>query len=277
MPDESRSLATRAARCLDPAGLIGVWVNTEISPREVARVVIEGRPDAVGIRAWGTGNQTEEGWGWTKAEDLYAASASGEVAVAFTASFVTESMPVALHANVSKGLLIISSFQTRFDSANPDARFAREFFRQANSETLESPLVSAHQSAAQPVPPPASASTFLGTWRNTSSQGSGIVSVSFAATEDALQMHIIGRDDSGMHDWGTTTVELYNEAGTASEPAKIKASYDLGLMDVLLHGWVKQGVLVLALFRRFKAGSTGSNYFDREFFYRTEVPAKGAG
>ena len=32
-------------------------------------------------------------------------------------------MPVALHANVSKGLLIVSSFQTRFDSGNSDAQF----------------------------------------------------------------------------------------------------------------------------------------------------------
>ena len=79
------------------------------------------------------------------------------------------------------------------------------------------------------------------------------------------------------NDWGTTAVEVYNEVGAASEPAKIKARYDLGSMDVQLHGWVKQGVLVLALFRRFKDESGGSNYFDREFFYRTDEPRKAAG
>ena len=40
-------------------------------------------------------------------------------------------------------------------------------------------------------------------------------------------------------------------------------------MDVQLHGWVKQGVLVLALFRRFEDAIGKSSYFDREFFYRT--------
>ena len=40
-------------------------------------------------------------------------------------------------------------------------------------------------------------------------------------------------------------------------------------MDVQLHGWVKQGILVLALFRRFKDAIGASSYFDREFFYRT--------
>ena len=61
----------------------------------------------------------------------------------------------------------------------------------------------------------------------------------------------------------------YIESGV-SDPARVKALYDLGFNDVLLHGWVKQGVLVLALFRRLKGGSGGSNYFDREFFYRED-------
>ena len=90
-------------------------------------------------------------------------------------------------------------------------------------------------------------------------------------------MRIFGRDDAGLHDWGTATVEIYTEVGAASEPAKIKAHYDLGLLDVLLHGWVKQGVLVLALFRRFKDESSGSNYFDREFFFRSDEPQKCVG
>jgi len=262
-----------AARRIDPAGLTGVWVNTESSPRGVARVVIERRPDSLGIWALGADDPTEEGWGWTDAEDLYAASPSGDHAVAFTATYHVDSVPIALHANVSKGLLIVSSFQTCFDSGNPDARFAREFFHRTSSEThkpLEAPWKA---TAARPVPTSSLSSTFAGIWRNTNSEGSGIDSVSFSAMENGSEMRIVGRDDSGLHDWGTTTVEIYNEVGTASEPAKIKARYDLGLLDVLLHGWVKQGVLVLALFRRFKDDKRGSNYFDREFFYLEEKPA----
>ena len=76
---------------------------------------------------------------------------------------------------------------------------------------------------------------------------------------------------------GRPRVEIYNEIGAVSEPAKIKASYDLGSMDVQLHGWVKQGVLVLALFRRFKDAVAESSYFDREFFYRTGEHTNGDG
>jgi hypothetical protein len=276
MLDAGGSTSMHAARRIDPAGLTGVWVNTESSPRGVARVIIERRPDALGIWALGADDQTHDGWGWTDAEALYAASPSGDNAVAYTATYMVDSKPVAFHANVSKGLLIVSSFQTRFDSGNRDARFAREFFHRANSEVHKSLNAPWKETAARRVPPSSSASTFAGIWRNTNSEGSGIDTVSFSA-EDGSVMRIVGRDDSGLHDWGTTTVEIYTEVGTVSEPAKIKARYDLGLLDVLLHGWVKQGVLVLALFRRFKDESGGSNYFDREFFYRTDEPPKGIG
>jgi hypothetical protein len=276
MLDAGRSPSTHAARRIDPAGLTGVWVNTESSPRGVARVVIERRPDALSIWALGADDQSKEGWGWTDAETLYAASPSGDNAVAYTATYLVDSKPVALHANVSKGLLIVSSFQARFESGNRDARFAREFFHRANSE-MHKPLVAPwKQAAARPFPPSSSASIFGGIWRNTNSEGSGIDTVSFSA-EDGSVMRVVGRDDSGLHDWGTTTVEIYTEVGAVSEPAKIKARYDLGLLDVLLHGWVKQGVLVLALFRRFKDESGGSNYFDREFFCRTNEPLKSVG
>lgn len=274
MPDQGRSSSLHAARRIDPAGLTGIWINTELSPRGVARVVIEQRPEALGVWALGAEDRMHEGWGWTDAEALYAASASGHAAVAFTALFMVESMPVALHANVSKGLLIVSSFQTRFNSGDSDARFVREFFRRADSEMLES-LQQPGQAAARPVPWLSSVSTFVGTWRNTNSEGAGIVSVTFAATVGGATMRVLGMDNSGIHDWATTSVEIYTEVGTTSEPAKIKAHYGFELMDVLLHGWVKQGVLVLALFRSFKDESGGSNYFDREFFYRTDEHLKG--
>jgi hypothetical protein len=85
-------------------------------------------------------------------------------------------------------------------------------------------------------------------------------------------MRVVARDGPGPRDWGTAGVEAYAEVGAASDPARIRAAYDLGAMEVLLHGWVKQGVLVLALFRRFKNGDGGggANYFDREFFYRAD-------
>lgn len=268
--DEGRSDPTRTARPIDPAGLTGAWVNTEAAPRGVAHVVVESRSEALGLWALGADDQTHEGWGWTDAEALYAASPSGDAAVAFTAAYLRDAMRVELHANVSKGLLIVSTFQTRSDSLNAHARFAREFFRRVSPARLKPLREPGKQPAARPVTATSSPSHFLGTWRNTNSEACSIASVAFAASDGGLTMRVQGADGSDPRDWGTTAVEIYTEEGTASEPAKIKARYDLGPIDVLLHGWVKQGVLVFALFRRFTDGSGRSNYFDREFFYRMD-------
>jgi hypothetical protein len=269
MPDPDRSASTHAARRIDPTGLQGEWINTESSPRSLAWIHIERRSDAIALRALGVEGTAPEGMGWFESRSLYTSSPTGGDVVAFIAERDSDSMPVELHANLSKGLLIVSSFQTRHLSDGPERRFAREFFRRTDPEFGEPSDVSPNEPAVRQLSSSSPASTFGGSWRNTNTTGSGIVSVSFAPTRDGGTMCVQGRDSSHANAWGTTTVEFYNEIGAVSEPAKIKASYDLGSMDVQLHGWVKQGVLVLALFRHFKDAIGESSYFDREFFYRT--------
>jgi hypothetical protein len=269
MHDPDRPTSTHAARRIDPTGLQGDWINTESSPRALARILIERRSDLIAMRALGVEVRAPEGMGWCESRALYASSSTGGDAVAFVAERDADSMPVELHANLSKGLLIVSSFQTRPLSDGPERRFAREFFRRTDSEYPGPSDASLKESEVRKLPASSAASTFGGSWRNTNTTGSGIVSVSFAPTDDGGTLCVQGRDRSDANEWGTTTVEIYNEIGAVSEPAKIKARYDLGSLDVQLHGWVKQGILVLALFRRFKNAIGESSYFDREFFYRT--------
>jgi hypothetical protein len=271
MPDPGHTTSTHAARRIDPSALQGDWINTESSPRGLARILIERRSDAIAMRALGVEGSAPERMGWFESRALYASSSTGGDAVAFIAERDSDSMPVVeLHANLSKGLLIVSSFQPRLLSDGRERRFAREFFRRTDPEFPWPSDVSPKESAVRPLSSSSAASTFGGSWRNTNTTGSGIVSVSFAPTDDGGTLCVQGRDRSDANDWGTTTVEIYNEIGAVSEPAKIKASYELGSMDVQLHGWVKQGVMVLAMFRRFKDAIGESNYFDREFFYRTD-------
>jgi hypothetical protein len=270
MPDPGRPSSTHAARRIDPTALQGDWINTESSPRGLARIFIERRSDAIAIRALGVEGRAPEGMGWFESRALYASSSTGGDAVAFVAERDSNSMPVELHANLSKGLLIVSSFQPRLLSDGRERRFAREFFRRTDPELPGPSDVTPQKSAVGPLSSSSAASTFGGSWRNTNTTGFGIVSVSFGLTDHGGTLCVQGRDRSDANDWGTTKVEIYNEIEAVSEPAKIKASFDLGSMDVQLHGWVKQGVLVLALFRRFKDAIGESNYFDREFFYRTD-------
>jgi hypothetical protein len=269
MPDLDRPSSTHAARRIDPIGLHGDWINTESSPRRLARILVEARSDAIALRLVGVEARAPEGKEWFESRALYASASTGGDAVAFIAESDSESMPVEVHANVSKGLLIVSSFQTLRLSHGPERRFAREFFRRTDEEFPGPSDVSLKESEDRPLPSSAAASTFGGSWRNTNTTGSGIASISIDTTNEGGTLCVQGRDRSDINDWGLTTVEIYNEIGAVSEPAKIKASYDLGSLDIQLHGWVKQGVLVLALFRRFRDAIGESSYFDREFFYRT--------
>jgi hypothetical protein len=275
MPDPSHPTSTHPARRLDPEGLLGDWINTESSPRRLARIRIERRSDAIAARPTGVEDRTAEGMGWFDSRALYASSSTGSDAVAFIAEREVDSTPIALQANVSKGLLIVSSFQTRPLSGGLERRFAREFFRRVDSEFPGPVDVSPTESVVALHSSSSAASTFGGFWRNTNTAGSVIASVSFALTDEGGTLCVKGRDRSDANDWGTTTVEVYNEIGALVEPAKIKAQFDLGSMEVQLHGWVKQGVLVLALFRRFRGATGESSYFDREFFYLTDEHANG--
>jgi len=277
MQDVGKFSSPADTSVIDPAGLTGIWLNSESVPRGVARVVIELHSGRLRIWALAADDQSSDGWGWADSDALYAASPSGGAAAAFTATYQLDSMPVVLHANVSKGLLIVSSFQTRYSAGKADRRFAREFFHKASSSTNRPSPPTGDRCAARTAPATASASAFVGTWRNTNSESSGIASVSFATTPAGATMRILGMEAGGLRDWGTTPVDIYVESGVSNEPARLKASYDLGFQNVLLHGWVKQGILVFALFRRFTDSSVRSNYFDREFFYRADESPRQIG
>jgi hypothetical protein len=268
MSHQGSPTKTHTAQRIDPTCLKGDWINTESSPRGLARILIERRSDdAVAVRVLGVQGGDPEGMKGFDAPALYASSATGGDAAAFIAGGGADDMPAELQANLSKGLLIVSSFWTRSHSDGLERCFAREFFRRADPNDPASSDVSQKAPEARPLSPGAAASTFGGSWQNTNTTGSGIASVSFDPMADDGTLSVRGRSDAD--NWGTTAFEIYNEIGALSDPARIKARYDLGSMDVELHGWVKQGVLVLALFRRYKDELGAASYFDREFFYRT--------
>ena len=99
---------------------------------------------------------------------LYASSSTGGDAVAFIAERDAGSMPVELHANVSKGLLIVSSFQTRLRLRHgPERRFAREFFRRADPDPPGRRTAPRRSPQCRPLSSSSAASTFVGSWRNT--------------------------------------------------------------------------------------------------------------
>ncbi len=261
------------APALDVAELVGSWVHTEPTPSSIARVFIEPRDGALRILTAGAAPGDR---GDAKVDSLHAASPSGREAVAFTAAYEGPDGEVGLHANVSKGLLIVSSFRRDPGGAGRAGVFAREFFRKETASpgpvsvdpraprAGERPVDSAPPGAASPP----AVSIFHGNWRNTQRAPALLASLVFSTAGGPLMLRADGRGARGVSDSPAVDAELLVERPGADEPSKIRGRCRLGDRDVDLHGWVKQEVLVLAYFVRFPAGDGRSGYFDREFFYR---------
>ena len=111
--------------------------------------------------------------------------------------------------------------------------------------------------------PRADLSMLTGTWRNTNAQSDGIVKMIATSEDQVLWINLVGTSE-----WGRVRAEVFYERNDEGLEQPFTATYDHGFMDVVLQGFLRQGVLVILSFNRFKDGSGRSNYFAKEFFYR---------
>ena len=109
----------------------------------------------------------------------------------------------------------------------------------------------------------------VGTWVNTNRGSDGIVKVIVANNDGVCTVHAYGARDAAPCDWGDLKADtIYADSDSSRRGMAFSVLYDFGFMETYLQGRVKQGVLVLANFTRFKDGSGRSNYFFREFYHR---------
>ena len=109
--------------------------------------------------------------------------------------------------------------------------------------------------------PRADLTMLTGTWRNTNSESDGIVTIVANAERGALSLEL--------NDSGPIPAAVYYERNDEGCEQPFTAEHDFGFKEVVLYGFLRQGVLVLLTFNRFKDGSARSNYYAKEFFYRT--------
>jgi len=265
--------ATSVGGAIGTADLEGTWIRTDAPDRGIARAVVAATDGGLCVQVFEADGPAMLDWGRASINAVYASSPEARAGVGFTANYELVSRVVELHANMSKGLLIIATLTAFREGAGTHYEFAREFFRKVEVSKSSAPLgyrgeVSSRPGAItgeSPFP-----SSFLGTWRNTNSRTAALSQLSFAREGDNLVLHPIGVGDGALIDWGPTRAGVFFSHDGGTEPAKIKAAYDFSFMEFLMHAWVKQGVLVIAHFNRFKDQSRRSNYFDREFFYRDD-------
>jgi hypothetical protein len=114
---------------------------------------------------------------------------------------------------------------------------------------------------------------FLGRWISTNPRTTALAEATFTGGPRGVTLRVLGvGKECGRIDWGPTPATLLVDDQGEEVPTKVKASYDFGFMDVSLHGWVKQGVLVLAVFSRFRDDDGRVGHFDREFFFKAAGP-----
>ena len=117
------------------------------------------------------------------------------------------------------------------------------------------------------------ASALLGEWSNTNPSATGIVRLVLTETGDQIVVRVFGAGHPQPFDWGEAPAELFADLPGLMQGTSFTSFHDLGFMSVWLLTYVVKGVLVVVSFTRFQDGSGRSNYFGKEFFYRSREAA----
>jgi hypothetical protein len=126
------------------------------------------------------------------------------------------------------------------------------------------------RSEEQPIANSIHPEPLLGTWRNTNTATRGIASAMLSYKDKQIVVRIIAPGDPEPSDWGEAMASLFATDASSPEAMAFSAFYDFDFMETQLQAHVRQGVLIIAKFDRFKDNSGRSNYFSKEFFYRAE-------
>ncbi len=117
---------------------------------------------------------------------------------------------------------------------------------------------------------PPDASAFLGYWKNTNPHTSGVIELAIEPADTGLSIRIWGAAADDRVDWGVQRAEAFAcVEENAVQAASLYATYDFGFMTTELQLRLNKGILPLMSFSVFRDDSGRSNYYAREFFYRS--------
>ena len=104
---------------IDPAPLLGEWLNYDAASRNIASLTIFGRDDTIVLHI--------TGWGEATASPFALTTAGGEAA-AFRASYDFGFAKIAILAYLNKRLLVVDAYTTFHDDSERSSYFARDHF-----------------------------------------------------------------------------------------------------------------------------------------------------
>jgi hypothetical protein len=109
---------------VDPATLLGDWINYDASSRNIAGLTIARRGEIVMLRITGA---PDVDWGETALEPFSLTTAGGEAA-AFRAAYDFDFARIAILAYLNKRLLVVDAYTTFHDGSGRSNYFARDHF-----------------------------------------------------------------------------------------------------------------------------------------------------
>jgi len=125
--EQLQERAADPGAALDPAALIGNWVNTNLSPSLIRRIQLHPGQNSLVMRVVGAKPGLPEDWGATDAQ-IFAENAGSGLASACSASFDLGGIESLLQGYVVKGVLVVVSFTRGKDGRERSSSFGKEFF-----------------------------------------------------------------------------------------------------------------------------------------------------
>jgi hypothetical protein len=279
LQDRSDAIARMDLRKLDPSGLAGRWINTNAHGNGVQELIIDADPGAVELCAVSTSQHGRCAWGPIRADLVCGSDASAGTAMSFTARHDFGTHRIELQGNVNLGLLVVASFN-RIGPGGYDY-FAREFYRRGDRATAPAATpwnASAGRvggddpdQAARAEPGlPFDGSELFGDWWNTNPDSKGIARLRINDNiRNGAVVRLWESRAPGAAERGSVQADLFALSSGSRLAKAFSARYQAHDVDITLQANIKQGVLVVASFTQFDADDGRSNYFHREFYYRS--------
>ena len=112
----------------DLTPLLGTWINTNEATRGITSAVLTRNCGHLTLRVFGAAEPQAQDWGEVRVNELFADGIRSYSAISFIARYDFGFLETELQANLSKGLLIMTSLNTFKDGSARSDYFSREYF-----------------------------------------------------------------------------------------------------------------------------------------------------
>lgn len=282
-PNDRASRRPVAGRPLDLAGFPGTWINANPQTTGIARLEVELKDGTPSVRAIAVGPDGLLAWGTAETTGVYTFGPESPVGAGFSLRYDFGFLESLVHANLNKGLMVLSIYSRYRDGSNRPDYFIREYFAVTHSRYFH--FQNAEDSGAVPLTPALryacatdcrfdgrpvlDPGPILGRWLNTNPRSTGFAEVVIAREGERLIVRARGAGEGGAAERVTEGIVLANiEEEDKISNVALLALFDLGSMEIQMQLRFNKELLVAALFSAYREDGGRFDHFSRDFFHR---------